>query len=99
MKKAINITANLYDPGLLKMLVEKLASGHKDFGYNEALVPENWNALETCCTVAHVMGTCSIENEGNGNKQIDVPFTSRFLFTCTKAKYGLFGLEWSSSLS
>ena len=99
MKKEMNITANLYDPGLLKNLVEKLASSHIDFGYNEALVPENWKALETCCTVAYVMGTFSLETTSPVKEQINVPFTSCFLFTCIKEKYGLFSLEWSSSLS
>ncbi|CAN5750657.1 hypothetical protein BH11BAC4_BH11BAC4_02070 [soil metagenome] len=99
MKKEMNITANLYDPGLLKNLVEKLASSHVDFGYNEALVPENWTALETCGTVAYVMGTFSLQQENNTTEELNVPFTSCFLFTCIKEKYGLFNLEWSSSLS
>lgn len=98
MKKAINVTANLYDPGLLKSLVEKLASSQSDFGYHEDPVPENWNALKTCCTMAHVMGTFSFQHDGT-EKQHNVPFTSCFLFTCIKEKYGLFNLEWSSSLS
>ena len=99
MKKEMNITASLYDPGLLKNLVEKLATRHVDFGYNEALVPENWKALETFCTMAYVMGTFSLQTKGSGMEQINMPFTSCFLFTCTKEKYGLFNLEWSSSLS
>ena len=98
MKKTFNVTANLYDPGLLKSLVEKLASSKVDFGYNEALVPENWNAMKTCCTMAYVMGTFSIQINGV-EKQMNIPFTSCFLFTCIKEKYGLFNLEWSSSLS
>ena len=99
MKKEMNITARLYDPGLLKNLVEKLAARHVDFGNNDALVPENWKALETFCTMAYVMGTFSLQTEGPIIEQFNVPFTSCFLFTCTKEKYGLFNLEWSSSLS
>jgi len=99
MKKELNVIANLYDPDLLKNLVEKLASSHVDFGYNEAWVPANWKALETCGTVAYVMGTFSMQTENIVKEEINVPFTSCFLFTCIKEKYGLFNLEWSSSLS
>ncbi len=101
MKKEMSISASLYDPGLLKNLVEKIASNHVDYGYTNAKVPREWNAVETSCTMAYVMGTFSMNAKGNSfnNGEFNVPFTSCFLFTCIKEKYGLFNLEWSASLS
>lgn len=100
MKKTLKITATLYDPTLLKNLVERLASKHIDKGFTKAVIPCNWQPIENCSTTAYVMGNIDL-NAGNGdvNKKISMPFTTRFLFTCIKEKYGLFNLEWSSSLS
>jgi hypothetical protein len=100
MKQEISISATLYDPGLLRNLVEKLASSHLDMGYHKVTVPNQWKALETSCIIAYVMGTFDLHTKGNAfDEQFNIPFTSCFLFTCTKEKYGLFNLEWSSSLS
>ena len=100
MKKEMSISASLYDPGLLKNLVEKIASNHVDYGFTDAIVPRGWNAVETSCTMAYVMGTFSMNaKSSNDAGQFNVPFTSCFLFTCIKEKYGLFNLEWSASLS
>lgn len=100
MKKTMNITATLYDPGLLRNLVEKLASKHVDQGYTKALIPQQWEPLETSCTIAYVMGRFDLDGkEDQLTREFKVPFTSQFLFTCTKEKYGLFNLEWSVSLS
>lgn len=98
MKQNLNITATLYDPGLLRNLVEKLASRHVDMGYSKATVPQHCNAIESSSTIAYVMGTFDLET-GSGKAPVSMPFTSCFLFTCTKEKYGIFSLEWSSSLS
>lgn len=100
MKKALNIKATLYDPTLLKNLVEKLASQHVDKGYNQALVPQQWQPLETSCTMAYVMGNFDLGSKPEQQAaELSMPFTSLFLFTCIKEKYGLFQLEWSASLS
>jgi len=100
MKKLMSVTANLYDPSLLKNLVEKLATQHIDMGYHKAIVPQQCKAIETSSTQAYVMGTFDLSIKGiHTEEQLSVPFTSCFLFTCTKEKYGLFNLEWGSSLS
>ncbi|MEO6490491.1 MAG: hypothetical protein ABIO04_11160 [Ferruginibacter sp.] len=100
MKKTMNITARLYDPLLLKNLVEKLASRHVDQGYIQANIPGQLKAIVSCSTMAYVMGNIDLDPAGNNFKeQISMPFTTRFMFTCIKEKYGLFQLEWSASLS
>lgn len=95
----MNITTTIYEPDLLKDLVEKIASGHKDSGFCEAEVPQDYTALETSCTYAQVLGSFALEDEKRKEHKIIMPFTTSFLFTCTKEKYGLFNLKWSSSLS
>ena len=100
MKQELNITATLNEPGLLKTVVESLASRHIDLGYDKTSVPQDFKAIETACIQAYVLGTFDMEtNDNNSSEEINVPFASCFLFTCIKAKYGLFNLEWSSSLS
>lgn len=99
VKTIMNITTTIYEPDLLKDLVEKIASGHKDSGFCEADVPRNFKALETSCTFAQVLGSFELANDNSKEHKIIIPFTTCFLFTCTKEKYGLFNLEWSSSLS
>ena len=95
----MTITTTIYEPDLLKDLVEKLASGHKDYGYCEAEVPSDFRPLEISCTLAQVLGSFELEQENTQGQKLIVPFTTCFLFTCTKEKFGLFNLEWSSSLS
>ncbi|MEP7164299.1 MAG: hypothetical protein ABI741_06375 [Ferruginibacter sp.] len=99
MKQEISITANLNEPDLLKTMVETLASRHIDMGYSETPVPADWKAIETSCLMAYVLGTFDLHAKGNIREQVNMPFASCFLFTCIKGKYGLFNLEWSSSLS
>ena len=100
MKQELSITANLNEPDLLKTMVETLASRHIDMGYSNIVVPGKWKAIETSCIMAYVLGTFDLQAKGVDMKeQINIPFASCFLFTCIKGKYGLFNLEWSSSLS
>jgi hypothetical protein len=98
MKKALDITATLYDPDLLKNLVEKLASKHVDKGYHQITTPEEWEPFESSCTIAYVMGNFDMSTMISG-EEVNMPFTTQFMFTCIKTKYSLFNLEWSSSLS
>jgi hypothetical protein len=100
MKQQMDVSANLYDPGLLTTVVEKLASRHVDLGYNNVTVPANWNAIETSTVQAYIMGTFDMQTTNLASKeQFNVPFTSCFLFTCIQEKRGAFNLEWSFSLS
>ena len=100
MKQTLNVTATLNEPGLLRTVVETLASRHVDMGYDKSVVPQQWKAVETSCIQAYVLGSFDMQvNESNPGEVINVPFASCFLFTCFKAEYGLFNLEWSLSLS
>ena len=95
MKQLMSISANLEQPGILRNVIEKLASRHVDRGYTNAIVPRQWKAIETSGIQATVSGTIDMHT----NKEINIPFDSGFLFTCIKGKNGFFNLEWSTSLS
>ena len=97
MKQLMSISANLYEPVLLKNMVEKLASRHVDMGFSKIPVPQQWKAIESSCIQATVSGSLDLNQKDNN--QEDIPFDSCFLFTCIKGKNDLFNLEWSSSLS
>ena len=100
MKPPLTIIANLNEPGLLKTLVEIIASNHLDRGYSKVAVPQRWKAIETSCTQAYVLGTFDLHTEGGiAEALFRIPFTSSFLFTCIKDDNGAFNLEWSMSLS
>ena len=96
MKKSLHITATIDQPGFLEEMVEKLAYRHYDLGYGKQIMPDNREALETSSTETYVSGTLAMEFE---DEQINMPFITNFLFTCTKGKDGIYNLEWGSSLS
>ncbi len=96
MKKALQIQATIDQPGFLEEMVEKLASRHNDLGYGRQRMPNNREALETSSTETYVSGTLAMDFE---DQQINMPFITSFLFTCTKEEDGIYNLEWSSSLS
>src|SRR5215510_2490671 len=96
MKKALHITATIDQPGFLEERVEKLASRHNDLGYGKQILPDNREALDTSSTAPYVSGTLAMEFE---DQQVNTPFITSFLFTCTKGKDGIYNLEWGSSLS
>lgn len=96
MKKSLQITATIDQPGFLEDMVEKLASRHNDLGYNKQQMPDDRQALETSSTETYVSGTVVIDEEGY---QINMPFITSFLFTCTKGNEDQYNLEWGSSMS
>ena len=96
MKKSLHITASFDKPDLLENMVEKLAYKHYDLGYSNQIMPDNREALEISSTETYVSGTISLDDAG---EQINMPFITCFLFTCTKGKNGVYKLEWSTSLS
>ncbi len=100
MNQTISITATLEEPAVIKTVVETLASRHIDRGFSLSLVPPDWKAIETSGLEANVSGSLEMFlNNNHPGKQIDIPFSSCFLFTCIKGNNGMFNLEWSSSLS
>jgi hypothetical protein len=96
MQNAIAITATLIQPRLLKNLVEKLADRRYDLGYSYEKVQLGWQADETSSIEAHVSGDI---NFSGSNEEINMPFVTSFLFTCTKGKGQDYRLAWISSLS
>ena len=96
MNNTLLISATLDQPGFLEDLVEKLAYRHYDIGFSKAEVPRNWKAIESSSTETYVSGTVAIAGQ---EEVINMPFITRFLFTCVKEKNGSYKLEWSSSLS
>jgi hypothetical protein len=96
MKKVLNISATFDQPGLLESLVEKLACRRYDIGYGKEKVPANYTAIETSSTETFVSGTISFMDN---NEEINMPFITSFLFTCTKPGNDPYKLTWSASLS
>ena len=96
MKNSLLISASFDQPVFLENLVEKLADRHYDLGYSQEAVPKNWKAVETSSTETFVSGVVGLSDN---NEIINMPFITRFLFTCVKEKKGSYKLEWSSSLS
>jgi hypothetical protein len=96
MKKTLHITAAFDQPGFLETLVEKLADRRYDIGYSKAIVPGNSEAIEPSSAETYTSGVVAIDDN---NEQINMPFITRFLFTCVKGNDSPYKLAWSISLS
>ena len=96
MKKSLHIKAIIDHPGFLEDIVEKLAYRHYEKLSSTSKMPFNRETLETSSTETYVSGTMAIED---GNEEFNMPFVTRFLFTCTKIKGGEYKFAWSNSLS
>ncbi len=96
MKKSLHITATIDQPGFLEDMVEKLAYRHYDLGYGKQKMPSNREALETSSTETYISGTMVMDDSG---EHLNMPFITRFVFTCIKGKDSVYKLGWSSSLS
>ena len=100
MNNILPITTTLDEPDLLRNMVEKLADKRYDIGYGNASVPALWNALEASTVETYVKGTVSFSDANEKESvQINMPFTTSFIFTCIKEKGSNYQLSWSSSLS
>jgi hypothetical protein len=95
MNNSLHITAIFDQPGFLETLVEKLADRRYDIGYSKASVPKDSEALEISSTETYVSGTVAIVDN---DELINMPFITRFLFTCIKEDDGPYKLAWSFSL-
>lgn len=96
MKKSLHITAIFDQPGFLETLVEKLADRRYDIGFSKEIVPENSEALELSSAETYTSGVVAIDDN---SELINMPFITRFLFTCTKKPDEPYKLAWSASLS
>src|SRR5687767_4949163 len=93
---AILITATLSDSALLTNLVEKLAVRRYDTGYCLEKVQPGWQAFEASSIEDHVSAVVNLSTEANN---INLIFSTCFLFTCTKVRKQGFNLAWVNSLS
>ena len=96
MKKTLHIKAIIDHPGFLEDIVEKLAYRHYEKISSKTNLPFNREVLETSSTETYVSGTMAIED---GGQEINMPFITRFLFTCTKVDKDVYSLEWGISAS
>lgn len=96
MNKELHISTTFDQPGLLENMIEKLADRRYDIGYINEKMPLNQQALETSSTETYVSGTVALESDG---ETINMPFITRFLFTCVKGKNDAYKLAWGTSLS
>ena len=95
MKKSLHIKAIIDHPGFLEDIVEKLAYRHYENLSNRSAT-FNREFLETSSTETYVSGSMAIED---GSEEINMPFITRFLFTCIKVDKDVYSLEWGISLS
>lgn len=96
MNTTLNIAATLDQPELLENLVEKLAHKRYRSDYGMEKMPDDRKAFETSSTETFVSGAVALTTE---EEQINMPFITRFMFTCISMEEGNYKLEWSASLS
>ena len=89
------ITATIEESCMLQLLVETLAETHSDSSKRFKRVQPGWKAITTSSIEARVSGILNL----SGKKNLDIPFVTGFVFTCTKALKGKHDLTWSNSLS
>lgn len=96
MNHDLLISAVFDQPGLLESFVEKLALRRYDPGFSAANVPNTLKAFESSSTETFVSGTIAIAEYED---VINMPFITRYLFTCTREKEGTYKFEGGFSLS
>ena len=96
MKNSLQVSATIDQPGLLEHLVEKLVYHHNVPGYSMQKISGDDEMLETSSAEAWVNGSMEIDTSV---EHINMPFNTRFVFTCIKIKERVYKLQWGSSLS
>ena len=96
MKHLLHITALFDKPELMANLVETLAVRRNDDRYENVTMPKTWEGLTSSTVESFVSGTLEMDFD---DEQMRIPFTSSFLFVCTKKKKEAYKLCWSVSLS
>jgi len=96
VNNSIHITVCFDRPELLENLVEVLVCRHTDMECSKEYVLQNWEAVESSSAETYVSGTVAQEDD---HDNINMPFISSFLFTCTKKKNQRYQLTWGTSLS
>jgi hypothetical protein len=96
MKNSLQISATIDQPGLLEHLVEKLVYNRIPSENNIQKISDDEEVLETSSAEAWVNGSMEIDTL---LEHINMPFNTRFVFTCIKIKDRVYKLEWGCSLS
>ena len=97
MKKDLHLITSVDKPEMLENIIEQLATRRYDIGYGKAIVPTNWQAIDTSSIETYVSGR--VEFDYNEAQRIRVPYVTCFLFSCMKEKNNPYDLKWSISLS
>ena len=97
MKKDLHLTASVDKPEVLENIIEQLATRRYDIGYGRAIVPNDWQAIDTSSIETYISGR--VEFDYNETQRIRVPYITCFLFSCMKKKNNPYDLKWSFSLS
>ena len=97
MKNNLHLVTSVDKPEMMEKLIEQLATRRYDIGYGNAIVPNTWKAIETSSIESYVSGRISFDY--NETQRIKMPYTTCFLFSCTKEKKDPYDLTWAISLS
>ena len=97
MKKDLHLTASVDKPEVLENIIEQLATRRYDIGYGNAIVPNDWQAIDTSSIETYISGR--VEFDYNETQRIRVPYITCFLFSCMKEKNNPYDLKWSFSLT
>ena len=97
MKKDLHLTASVDKPEVLENIIEQLATRRYDIGYGNAIVPNDWQAIDTSSIETYISGR--VEFDYNETQRIRVPYITCFIFSCMKEKNNPYDLKWSFSLS
>jgi hypothetical protein len=97
MKKNVNITATFDCPELVESIAEELAAMRYHSGFADAIVPGKCKAIETSSVETYVTG--NMEIIFGSSRNINMPFITCFLFSCTREKNDDYKLDWAVSLS
>ena len=89
------ITATMKELTMLQLLIETLAESNIPNKTSFKKVQRGWRSIKTSSVESHVSGAIDLSYK----KTIKIPFTTCFVFTCTKEIKGKYDITWSNSLS
>jgi hypothetical protein len=92
----IAITATITESQLLRSIIEDLANGRYDTGFNHEKVQPGFQAIETSSIEAHVSVDLNLFSE---KEDFKIPFVTSFVFTCTRGRWLNYNFTWVNSLS
>lgn len=97
MNKKLQLVTSVDKLEMMEKLIEELATRRYDTGYGKAVVPPSWQALDTSSVESYVTGRIAFNY--NNTHRIKMPYTTCFLFSCTKETKDPYELTWAISLS